>query len=158
MCHWKFIKSVPPLFFYNPGLVKTASLIVDIRLSDSVTPEPCTWNVVQAGTCLEFPENSLESTTQLKLFLWSHEKRAPPLLEGEALVSPVVEVAPVGTGGGTEFKELVKLVLSHGAPDHKGYEVVVKQLEGESGFWEDLDTTDIRSSSGNFSCIIYRLC
>ena len=106
---------------------------------------------MQAGTYLDFPENAVESTTTLSLFLWSPDKRAPPLLESEALVSSVVEVAPVGPGGGTVFNEPVKLVLSHGAPDNKGYEVVIKQLNGELGFWEDLDTVDIRSSSGNFS-------
>ena len=80
---------------------------------------------------------------------WKCSARSPPLQEHESVVSNVIEIS-TKTGDELKFDAKAKLVLSHGAPDLQGYELVIKKLiDWESNEWEEVDgTEDLRCWQG----------
>lgn len=125
-------------------------------LSHTVTLQSCEWTVDTLGIHFKFPEKSVDSTTRFTLFQWSRENCPVPLCENEAVVSSIVELVPVGKPKDRfAFKKPVKLVLSHGAPDERGYEVVIKQFVRQTQTREDLETRDFWSPKGRCKHFCY---
>ena len=84
----------------------------------------------------------MSQPTSIVAHRWKFSARSPPpLQEHESVVSNVIEISTT-SGDELKFDAKVKLVLSHSAPDLRGYELVIKKLiDWESNEWEEVDGT-----------------
>ncbi|XP_068705854.1 uncharacterized protein [Montipora foliosa] len=97
---------------------------------------------------LTFPPDAVSEPTPIMVHRWKCNALSPPLAEHEAVVSNVIGIYANTDAVAFEFNNEVKLVLSHSAPDLKGYELVIKRLvDAETNEWEDVD------GSEDFRCL-----
>ena len=120
-----------------------------MSLRGTVTSEGAQWNLKLGAVHLTFPPDAVSEPTLIVVHRWKCSACSPPLQEHEAVASCVIDIS-TNTNQALEFNSEVKLVLSHSAPDLKGYELVIKRLnDKESNEWEEVDgSEDIRRLSG----------
>ena len=121
------------------GFRLTNVLIIYFR--GTITSEGTHWALKRGSTHVFFPPNAVSQPTSIVAHRWKCSARSPPLQEHESVVSNVIEIS-TKTGDELKFDAKAKLVLSHGAPDLQGYELVIKKLiDWKSNEWEEVDRT-----------------
>ena len=120
--------------------------------SGTVTSEGIHIDLYVGAIHLTFPPNTVAEPTRIMVYRWKYGARLPPLMEHEAVVGNVIEISTATDVGGLKFNSEVKLVLSHGAANLEGYELVMKRLtDTEKNVWEEIPRCeDIRKVSGNY--------
>ncbi|XP_068705804.1 ankyrin-3-like isoform X2 [Montipora foliosa] len=114
----------------------------------TVTSEGIHLDLKLGAVHITFPPDAMSAPTPIMVHRWKCNALSPPLAEHEAVVSNVIEISTNTDGGAFEFNNEVKLVLSHSAPDLKGYELVIKSLiDAETNEWEEVD------GSEDFRCL-----
>ncbi|XP_068705818.1 uncharacterized protein [Montipora foliosa] len=114
----------------------------------TVTSEGIHLDLKLGAVHITFPPDAMSEPTPIMVHRWKCNALSPPLAEHEAVVSNVIEISTNTDGGAFEFNNEVKLVLSHSAPDLKGYELVIKSLiDAETNEWEEVD------GSEDFRCL-----
>ena len=98
---------------------------------------------------LIFHPNAVSEPTTVVVYRWKSSVCSPPLQEHEAIVSNVIELSSQD-GQRLQFNAMVTLLLSHSAPDLRGYEVVIKrQINRKTNEWEDVSgTKNLRCRQG----------
>ena len=96
-----------------------------------------------------FHPNAVSEPTTVVVYRWKSSVCSPPLQEHEAIVSNVIELSSQD-GQRLQFNAMVTLLLSHSAPDLRGYEVVIKrQINRKTNEWEDVSgTKNLRCRQG----------
>ena len=115
-----------------------------------MTSEGIHLDLYRGGVHLTFPPGSVAESTTIMVIIWKYGTCLPTLGEHEAVVSNVIEISANKEVVALEFKDEVKLALSHSASDLEGYELVIKKLlDAESNKWEEVDgCKNIRGISG----------
>ena len=96
-----------------------------------------------------FHPNAVSEPTTVVVYRWKSSVCSPPPQEHEAIVSNVIELSSQD-GQRLQFNAMVTLLLSHSAPDLRGYEVVIKrQINRKTNEWEDVSgTKNLRCRQG----------
>ena len=115
-----------------------------------MTSEGIHLDLYLGGVHLTFPPGTVSEPTTIMVHRWKYGACLPTLGEHEAVVSNVIEISANEEVEALEFKDEVKLTLSHSAPDLEGYELVIKKLlDAKSNEWEEVDGCEnIRGISG----------